>query len=176
MGKEKRVRNKAPKVVRSIMPTMVRRATKLVIEEKRPNENSEMAQLPPYIALSKLSLYKGDRHSLEKLLGRLSLGRVIAHYHFNEPVGAFIHDSIQLVIRCCLAQDESDRMFMNQPDIKEVGQALHMIDDMQHKLNHDDYLVSFYRYTQFELQTDGRSYQDRNLVPWEKFKQDQGWL
>jgi hypothetical protein len=150
----------------------------LVVNQSRKVENEvpEISQLPPYIALSKLKARRGDRYSLERLLARLSLGRIIAHYHFKEPLGEHIHEAVGRVIRCAQSQDESDQMHMVDDDIEYVCQCLNAIDQMQREISQDDYTVCFFRFSRFELNSDPATYSSRNLLPWTRFKSAQGWL
>jgi hypothetical protein len=152
---------------------------KLLVENqsrKVQNEVPEVSQLPPYIALSKLKSRRGDRYSLERLLARLTLGRIMAHYHFKEPLGETIHEAIKVVIMCAQGQDESDHMHMTDEDIATVCQSLNAIDQMQRELSQDDYTVAFFRFSKFELDSDPSTYSSRNLVSWTKFKHNRGWL
>ena len=144
--------------------------------KKVENEVPEISQLPPYIALSKLKARRGDRYSLERLLARLTLGRIIAHYHFKEPVGEMIHLAVGRVISCAESQDESDQMFMGDDDIEAIRDCLNAIDQMQREISTDDYTVCFFRFSKFELDSDPKTYSSRNRLPWTKFKSLQGWL
>ena len=143
---------------------------------KVQNEVPEVAQLPPYIALSKLKVRRGDRYSLERLLARLSLGRIIAHYHFKEPVGERIHEAIGRVILCAQGQDEGDTMYMDTVDIEFICECLNAIDQMQREISGDDYTVCFFRFSRFELGADPATYSARNLQSWTRFKSAHGWL
>lgn len=150
----------------------------LVVNQSRKVENEvpEIAQLPPYVALSKLRNRRGDRYSLERLLARLTLGRIIAHYHFKEPVGERIHEAVGRVIRCAESQDESDVMHMIEDDIEFICECLNAIDQMQREISADDYTVCFFRFSRFELGADPGTYSARNLLSWTHFKSAQGWL
>ena len=150
----------------------------LVVNQSRKVENEipEVSQLPPYIALTKLKARQGDRYSLERLLARLTLGRIMAHYHFKEPLGEVIHEAVGIVIRCANAQEESSEMFMEDHDISAVCQSLNAIDQMQREISQDDYTVCFFRFSKFEIDSDPTTYSSRNLVSWTRFKAERGWL
>lgn len=144
--------------------------------KKVVNEVPEISQLPPYVALSKLKSRRGDRYSLERLIARLALGRIIAHYHFQDPLPEQIHEAIGRVIRCAESQPESDQMHMEEHDIEYMCQCLNAIDQMQREISQDDYTVCFFRFSRFELDADPNTYSDRNLVSWTRFKSANGWL
>lgn len=172
MGKAKLQKELKCSEAKNVLPQL------LVVNQSRKVENEipEVSQLPPYVALSKLKDRRGDRYSLERLLARLTLGRIMAHYYFKEPLGEHIHDAIGIVIRCANAQDESDHMFMCDEDIATVCQSLNAIDQMQKEISQDDYTVAFFRFSKFELDSDPATYSARNLVSWTRFKSNQGWL
>jgi hypothetical protein len=140
------------------------------------NEIPEVSQLPPYIALSRLKSGSGNRYGLERIMSRLVLGRIIAHYHFKEPTGEIIHKTIAALIECAAFQKEGDDMSISQEDAIDVVLSLNAIDQMQSEISSDDYTIAFMRFVQYSKAVKSISFTEENLLPWEDFKTQQGWL